>query len=101
MPVVADDARKSFGSRKTGRAHSAKTASGRDLSPDTTVAASTAAASGSGVNATVEGDIISVTDAGVVGWAWDPANPRRSISVAIMHGDETIGVGIANIFDHE
>jgi hypothetical protein len=101
MTVVAVDARKSFGSRKTGRAPPAKNTSKRDLSPDTAVAASTVAVSVSGVNATVEGDIISVTDAGVVGWAWDPANPRRAISVAIMHGDETIGVGIANIFDHE
>jgi len=53
-----------------------------------------------GTDATnLKGDIISMTEAGVLGWAWDPANPRRAVSISIMHGHEILGTGTADVFD--
>jgi hypothetical protein len=53
-----------------------------------------------GADATnLKGDIISITEAGVLGWAWDPANPRRAVSVSIMQGHTVLGTGVADVFD--
>jgi hypothetical protein len=49
----------------------------------------------------VTGEILSITEAGIVGWAWDPTNPGRAVSVAIMHDGEVLGTGTADIFDDE
>ena len=49
----------------------------------------------------IEGGLISISDEGVLGWAWDPADPARLVTAIITHGDDVLGTGIADLFDHE
>lgn len=49
----------------------------------------------------VEGGLISITPDGILGWAWDPANPDYLPRVTIETGSGmTLGTAIADIFDH-
>jgi hypothetical protein len=49
----------------------------------------------------IEGGLISISDDGVLGWAWDPADPARVVTAVITHGDAVVGKGLADLFDHE
>ncbi len=51
--------------------------------------------------ATVEGGLISVDGDGILGWAWDPADPTRAVTAVVTSGDVVIGTGIADLFDHD
>jgi len=49
----------------------------------------------------IEGGLIAVSEDGVLGWAWDPADPSRPVTAILTHGDDVLGSGVADIFDHD
>ncbi len=51
--------------------------------------------------ASVEGGLISLTGEGVLGWAWDPANPSQPVTAVITSGDVVLGSGVADLYDHD
>lgn len=64
-------------------------------------AATAAVDPGSADRFSIEGGLISISDDGVLGWAWDPADPARLVTAVITNGDDVLGSGIADLFDHE
>lgn len=55
----------------------------------------------SGERGSLEGGLISVTLDGVLGWLWDPADPTRTVNAVIANGDDVVGTGVADLFDHD
>lgn len=51
--------------------------------------------------ATVEGGLLALTPAGVVGWAWAPQSPVEPLHVILAANDSVVGAGLANRFDIE
>jgi len=51
--------------------------------------------------ASVEGGLIGLTADGILGWAWDPAQPTRSVTAVVTSGGDVLGTGVADLFDHD
>jgi hypothetical protein len=51
--------------------------------------------------ASIEGGLISLTLDGILGWAWDPANPAEPVTAIITSGDVVLGSGVADLYDHD
>lgn len=49
----------------------------------------------------VEGGLISLTEDGVLGWAWNPRHPEVPVSVTISAEGRIIGASVADIVDNE
>ena len=54
-----------------------------------------------GARGSLEGGLISITLDGVLGWLWDPADPTRAANAVIANGDDVVGTGVADLFDHD
>lgn len=46
-----------------------------------------------------EGALLAVTEAGIVGWAWDAANPNVPVQVVLLADDRPLATAIADRFD--
>ncbi len=73
----------------------------RATAPQSANGAAPAVAARAGERRTLEGGLISITLDGVLGWLWDPADPTRTLNAVIANGDDVVGIGAADLFDHD